>query len=511
VLAAAAVLGADIDFAVLQRAAGLDERAAAEGLEELVRRRTLVHAGGAFAFDHDQIRQVAYDRLLPDHRRVLHRAAGEALETVHAGRLDDVSDRLAHHFGQAGTPDKAVAYLGRFAAAARRRYALDAAVQALDEALGHVDALPPQERLRRRLDVLLRQAFILSLQTRFLDILARLLPYREEVERLGDPALTGPYFFRLGLTSTVLGLHEDGRRFAEWAREAAALVDDRVTLGRAFYVLAACDFAEGYGRDGVVHGQEAVACLQETTERLALGQAHWIVGLSHHLLGQFDAAIEAGARMRAVADETGDAGLEALGAVATAWTHLARGAYDAAVADAERARDRSPNPPTTALAAGMAAYGRLARGENIDAVAPLARSVALEGRHNRRVLVGVLLADACLQGGDLARARAAAEECRTLAEQVRFTWGRAAGERALGRIAAAAGAPSEAETLLRSALAVFDAMPAPFDAAVTRLDLAAVRRAGGDVAAARTLADEAGKAFAALGLSDWTERAARIG
>jgi predicted ATPase len=65
VTAVAAVIGRDFDFSLLQRAAGLSARDAAEAVEELVRRRVLHGAGERLDFTHDRIRDVAYLRLLP--------------------------------------------------------------------------------------------------------------------------------------------------------------------------------------------------------------------------------------------------------------------------------------------------------------------------------------------------------------------------------------------------------------------------------------------------------------
>ena len=83
-VAVAAVIGREFEFTLLQRASTLDERNAAEGVEELVHRRVLRAAGDQFAFTHDWIRDVAYDRLLQPTRNLLHLRVTEALEGLHA-------------------------------------------------------------------------------------------------------------------------------------------------------------------------------------------------------------------------------------------------------------------------------------------------------------------------------------------------------------------------------------------------------------------------------------------
>ena len=85
-VAVAAVIGRQFDFALVQRAADMSEREAAEGVEELVRHRVLRGAGDGLAFSHDHIREVATSELPPPLRVALHRRVAESLEDVYATR-----------------------------------------------------------------------------------------------------------------------------------------------------------------------------------------------------------------------------------------------------------------------------------------------------------------------------------------------------------------------------------------------------------------------------------------
>ena len=78
-VAVAAVIGREFDYPVLPAAAGVSDRMAAEGVEELVRRRILQSTGDRLAFAHDYIREVAYNRLLAPRRRLLHAAVAREL------------------------------------------------------------------------------------------------------------------------------------------------------------------------------------------------------------------------------------------------------------------------------------------------------------------------------------------------------------------------------------------------------------------------------------------------
>jgi ABC-type transport system substrate-binding protein/class 3 adenylate cyclase len=64
-----------------------------------------------YRFRHGLVQEVAYGSLTEARRRELHRAAGEALEELRAGALEEVYEPLARHFAEAGIAEKAVEYL----------------------------------------------------------------------------------------------------------------------------------------------------------------------------------------------------------------------------------------------------------------------------------------------------------------------------------------------------------------------------------------------------------------
>jgi tetratricopeptide (TPR) repeat protein len=63
-----------------------------------------------YLFQHALIQDAAYDSLLRQDRRALHRRVGEVLEQAHAGRVEEIAPLLAHHFHQAGDDDRALHY-----------------------------------------------------------------------------------------------------------------------------------------------------------------------------------------------------------------------------------------------------------------------------------------------------------------------------------------------------------------------------------------------------------------
>ncbi|WP_143195948.1 serine/threonine-protein kinase PknK [Archangium sp. Cb G35] len=100
-LEVASVLGRELDADVLAVAAGLGDLQELEALEELRARHVLEDAGGGWLrFVHDKLREIAYEGILPERRRPLHRAAAMALEEHHVeeGVPPALYPVLAHHF-----------------------------------------------------------------------------------------------------------------------------------------------------------------------------------------------------------------------------------------------------------------------------------------------------------------------------------------------------------------------------------------------------------------------------
>ena len=85
---------------------------------------------------------MAYESLLTTRRQALHAAAGQALETLYAPRLEDAYERLAYHYARTDNVAKAVAYLTRVAEKAARNSAHVEAITHLTQGLELLKTLP---------------------------------------------------------------------------------------------------------------------------------------------------------------------------------------------------------------------------------------------------------------------------------------------------------------------------------------------------------------------------------
>ncbi len=136
VLDAAAVYGPSADPAALVAVTGRSRAEVLTALDEAVRRRLLAEEERGFRFSHEQIQRVVYSQIEGERRVELHGRAGGYVEERAPGRVED----LAHHYAEAGEPEKAAGYLRLAAAAVLDVYAYDAGARHLERALAFADA-----------------------------------------------------------------------------------------------------------------------------------------------------------------------------------------------------------------------------------------------------------------------------------------------------------------------------------------------------------------------------------
>ena len=244
----AAVIGREFDFALLQRAAGLEELEAADGLEELVRRRVLHGVGERFDFIHEAIRQVVLAEILPPRRKLLHRQVAEALETLYASNLEPHGVALAVHYREGEVWDKAVSYLWRGGAQMVGRSANREAVVCYEQALDALEHLPSSRAT-------LEQAIDIRLELH-----KALIP-------LGEPQRTGAHLAEADAAARSLG--------------------DQPRLGRVAAHMTNYFWLAGESDRAVESGERARAIARALDDR-ALGiAASFYLGQVYHFRGDY--------------------------------------------------------------------------------------------------------------------------------------------------------------------------------------------------------------------------------
>jgi len=159
-LRVAAVVGSEFELGVVQSAAELSEPLLLAAVEEAATARLVSEVSATrFRFAHALVRATLYESLTAARQVTLHRRTAEAIETLHAGALDDYVPALAHHWARASAPvtdtTRAVEYAQRAGDRALAQLAHNEAVTYYASGLHLLDSGGADPADSRRLELLI--------------------------------------------------------------------------------------------------------------------------------------------------------------------------------------------------------------------------------------------------------------------------------------------------------------------------------------------------------------------
>lgn len=151
----AAILGGQCDFTLLQYASQQPEDILLTILDELIDLGLIIESRSSsqaeFCMSHDYYTEVTYETIPNIRRKQMHLQAAQAIETLHAGQLDDYYATLADHFDKSGKVKPAAQYAILAGEQASAQFASDEALYYFERAL----VLLPVEKVDQRTRVLL--------------------------------------------------------------------------------------------------------------------------------------------------------------------------------------------------------------------------------------------------------------------------------------------------------------------------------------------------------------------
>ena len=247
----ASVIGRQFLVRLLERIAGLTGEL--EGLLGELKALEIIYELGllpepAYIFKHAVIQDVAYNSLLKERRRELHRSVGHAIEDLYPERLADHAEELAHHFVNGEEWPKAFEYLAQSADKAKYAYANQAALDYYQRALEAAHRVTPPLPPTRLMEVHQRRSQVWVQISRYDEAttdsermleLARSSGDRlSEAEALVDLALI--HWAKFSRAHT-----QDVERCAEAALAIAKEIGDQRVLARSLWGLALVDQLNG--------------------------------------------------------------------------------------------------------------------------------------------------------------------------------------------------------------------------------------------------------------------------
>ncbi|MFQ5898032.1 MAG: AAA family ATPase [Candidatus Methylomirabilia bacterium] len=146
----ASVIGRQFLQRLLERITGLTDQL--EGLLAELKALEIIYEQGllpepAYVFKHAVIQDVAYNSLLRERRKEVHRAVGHAIEELYADRLEEHYGELTHHYFHGQVWDKAFEFAAKAADKAKAIFANREAIHFYTQALeASAKVSPPAER-----------------------------------------------------------------------------------------------------------------------------------------------------------------------------------------------------------------------------------------------------------------------------------------------------------------------------------------------------------------------------
>jgi tetratricopeptide (TPR) repeat protein len=205
----ASVIGRQFLVRLLARVAGLSDQL--DGLLRELQALEIIYEQGlvpepAYVFKHAVIQDVAYQSLLLQRRKALHRAVGEAIEALYQGRLEDHDAELAHHFSQAEVWEKALTYCRQAGEKAVVQSAYHEAVTSFEQALAALAHLPERrDTIEQAIDLRCDLRNVLLPLNEHARIFDHLHVAEALAERLGDDQRLGRIGCYLCISFTAMG------------------------------------------------------------------------------------------------------------------------------------------------------------------------------------------------------------------------------------------------------------------------------------------------------------------
>jgi DNA-binding NtrC family response regulator/predicted ATPase len=249
VLRSAAVIGQDVDVAILRSVSGMSDNAFEQVLGQLRRAEfvyeTRVYPELEYRFNHALTHEVAL-RAVPDQaRRGVHARIVTAIEALYPDRILEHAERLAYHAFHGQVWDKALQYCWQAGAKAAAHAVHREAVALFEQALEALPRLPPSRmRSEQAIDLrceLRNSLFVLRERE---GLLEHLQTAESLAEALADQRRLGRvisymtrYFSAEGDFEQALTCGQRALGIGEALGDVALQVETRFQLGREYYIL----------------------------------------------------------------------------------------------------------------------------------------------------------------------------------------------------------------------------------------------------------------------------------
>ena len=509
-LQAAAVIGRDVPFALLQVIAGQGEEPLRAGLAHLQNAAFLyesrIFPELVYTFKHALTQELAYGSLLERRRQVYHRAAACGLEALYTDRLDEVLELLAHHFGCSVEDEKAVDYAILAAEKAQRHWANAVALTHFEAARTRLKTMPDTEANRlRHIDAVLKQGEVKFALGQHMAHLEALEGLHHLVDTAADPRRRATWYYWMGFLYSLTG--REPRVAIDYCREAVTIA--MVNGFDDLWAFADSCLAQVYTVTGDLHaavtaGERALLTFEARANIWWTCRTLWHLIVAANAMGAWQQSLAYCHRALEHGRALDDLRLRVVGWCRTGSTHIQRGDPQAGLRCCEEALALAPIPYDAAMIRAVRGHGLIKTGEAEAGTAELSAAVAwFEHSHLRYTgtVFRLRLGEGYLRQGDRRRARAIFAQALATSRETGYRHLEGIALRCLGESLSVEDPRSAAEHLA-SAVEVLTAVGARNEIAKTLAAQAHLCQAAGDHVQARYHFGRALALYEALGTLD---------
>jgi class 3 adenylate cyclase/tetratricopeptide (TPR) repeat protein len=460
--------------------------------------------GPIYVFRHALTQETAYGSLLERHRRAYHADIGRALEELYSGRIDEVAELLAFHFGRSNEAEKAIDYTILAAEKAQRRWANSEALTYFSDALHRLNRMPDTEPNRlRRIDAVLNQAEVKFALGQHTEHIRALEEIRSIIDQTDDPRRCATWHYWAGFLHILTGGRPDVaiRHCRDAAKIASASGLDEINAF-AESCLAQVYIVAGRLREAVEVGERALASFEARGNLWWAGRTLWFLSIAANCLGEWDASLGYCKRGLEHGITLNDLRLKAVGWLRTGTAHILRGDLKRGFGCCKEALTLALGPFDAAFARAVRGYGEIKAGRVDTGIAELSDAFAWFQSSRLRythLFIAFLLAEGHLRRGDRASAKLLIEDGLKTSRGAGYLHFEG---RACWLMSECLEALAAAEEYAESAMRLLERVGARNDLGKSMVTLAALRQRSGDSGTARQLLDKAYAIFRTLGTQD---------
>lgn len=467
-----------------------------------------------FIFKHALVQDAAYELLLRQDRRRLHRQVAKVLEQMYADQLDEYASLLARHYAEAGDEAKTYEYSIRAGDVAARLHAYPEARSQYARAMSLLPSeTETKDEKRERVDAVIRQVSVslfaddLNQQSQRLNQAQELLhSFELETEDRVRHArihywLGRVYYFQNNLRQALLSFQN--------VLEMANDLDDPEMLALPAGVIGRALVLQGHWSKGEPLLRQAMAPLKRAGKMYDYVISVAFIGMAEMARGNYWAGRDSVLDALEKAHEIEHPTAVNVSRVAYGYILLNGGELELVVEQArsaERAARQMQDHAWVYVSHGLAAWALGRMGKYPEAMGEFAKQEPYPAQLGGSIVLSdwfaAARAEITLAMGEVDCALELAESAVNLARKIGGVYAEGLAERVWGQaLARSDSAPWEqAEAHLNASLSVFEREDAHLEAARTRVALGELYQKRRDFFAARDCWSQSAARFAAAGL-----------